>query len=107
MKFERKTKNVVNANELNRQAANQLRLQCAFPVNIKGFNLLGENYNEIALVKNITQNGLCIRTFQELVPGSIFTLYKMDHELDTVGIFQVVWSKQWNDRIRELGAQLL
>jgi hypothetical protein len=92
---------------LSPQVVLQTRLACSFPVTIKGFNLMGERYDEIALVENISRRGLCFKTGQALIPGTVFTLYKPEEERDPIAIFEVAWVKQQDSRIRLVGSQLL
>ena len=88
-------------------AAARARIKCSFPVMIKGINALGEHYNQLAIVLDVGRRGLCFKVGQTLIPGSIFTLYRTDDEVDPVATFEVVWEKSCNDRIRKIGAQLV
>jgi hypothetical protein len=85
----------------------QTRMKCSFPITIKGFNALGEHYEDFALVEDVGWRGLCFRTDQIMIPGSIFTLYKTEEDLDPVATFEVVWADQYDDKIRKIGAQLV
>src|SRR2546421_699611 len=83
------------------------RVKCSFPVVIKGFNRFGERYDEIALVEDIGWRGLCFRTAQSLLPGSIITLYHSEDELDPVGNFEVVWAKSSDSNILTIGLEII
>jgi hypothetical protein len=97
----------VNENGMGFPEIIQTRLACSFPIIIKGFNIMGERYEELALVENISQRGLCFKTGQPLTPGSILTVYKTEDELEPVAIFEVSWISQCDERARKAGAQLL
>ncbi|MEW6735783.1 MAG: hypothetical protein AB1489_31110 [Acidobacteriota bacterium] len=83
------------------------RLRCSFPIIIKGCNILGQHYDELALVEDIGRRGLCFRTNQALIPGSICTLYKTEDDLDPIATCEIVWARPWDIGIKKVGAQLV
>jgi hypothetical protein len=85
----------------------RIRLNCSFPIVIKGFNTRGEHYEEVALVENIGWRGLCFRTDQALIPGSIITLYNTEDELDPIAILEVIWAASYDGKIKRVGAQVV
>lgn len=89
----------------------RIRVTCSFPVIIKGFNLLGEHYDELALVEDIGYRGLCFRTTQDLTSGLVFTLYNTTDDSDPIknfiSSFKVVWVKQHEHKVRKIGAELI
>jgi hypothetical protein len=89
------------------QVANQTRMKCSSPIMIKGFNAQGEHYEELALIEDVGWRGVCLRTDQTVIPGSIFTIYKTEDDLDPLATFEVVWIHQYDGKIRKAGAQLI
>lgn len=90
-----------------RSALAEVRIKCNFPIHIKGINQNGEHYDEIALVENLSRRGLCIRTYQPLMPGTIFIMNNSVNDQNAIGIFQVIWTKSIGDNLKLMGAQLL
>jgi hypothetical protein len=89
------------------QVANETRMKCSFPITIKGFNAQGEHYEELALIEDVGWRGVCLRTDEAVIPGSIFTVYKTEDDLDPLATFEVVWTDQYDGKIRKAGAQLI
>src|SRR4051812_20841730 len=105
MRIERRGTTNIDDAAFTRHALQHARIACAFPITIKGFNINGLRYDELALVENISQRGLCFRTGQKLIPGCVLTIYASEEERNPIANFEVVWVGQSQDKVRNIGAQ--
>lgn len=103
----KKLSTFTNVSPLKQSAKVQTRIACNFPIMIKGFNALGERYEELALVENISRRGICFRSGQILIPGMLLTIYRSAEDHTAIAFCEVVWASSAKDKFKRIGAQLL